>query len=180
MRDIQQFHSMLYSTTEKIKQDIVILKFCAGTTPKRSSKNSHRISIKYKVPTVTGDLKRVCKNAFLGITHFSADRIERIVANFVRSGQIPKEKRGGNRILAKNDAAKLLIKQFIESLTCVESHYSRERTSRLYLRCDLNFKKLFDLYREKNPGSNVKLSYFRTYLNENYNLSFGTPLTDVC
>ncbi|CAH0552738.1 unnamed protein product [Brassicogethes aeneus] len=161
MRDIQQFHSMLYSKTDKIKQDIFILKFCKGATPKRSLRNSHRISIKYKIPTAEGDLIRVCKKAFLGITHFSGDRIERIVANFIRSGQIPKEKRGGDRILEKNDAAKLSIKQFIESLTC-------------------NFKKLFKLHLGQNPGSDVKLSYFRTYLNKNYNLSFGTPLTDVC
>ncbi|CAH0548725.1 unnamed protein product [Brassicogethes aeneus] len=168
IRDIQQFHSMLYSTTDKIKQDIFILKFCEGASPKRSSINSQRISIKYKIPTAEGDLIRVCKKAFLGITHFSGDRIERIVANFIRSGQIPEEKRGGDRTLGKNDAAKHSIKQFIESLTCAKSHYSRKPT----------YKKLFKLYLGQNPDSDVKLSYFRTYLKKNYNLSFGKPLTE--
>jgi hypothetical protein len=102
------------------------------------------------------------------------------VANFVRLGQVPIERRGGNRVLEKNNVLKLSINQCIESLTGTTSHYRRERTSRIFLACDLNFTKLYKLYLERNPGFTPKLSYFRANVNQNYNLSFGTPLTDVC
>jgi hypothetical protein len=104
MRDVKQFHGMLYSTTDKIKQDIFLLKLFEGTIPKRGIRNSHRISIRYQIPTINGAVKRVCKKTFLNITHISSDRIERIVANFVRLGQVPIERRGGNRVLEKNNA----------------------------------------------------------------------------
>lgn len=180
MCDIKQFHANLYSTTDKVKQDIFVLKFCEGQKPKRSSTNLHGISIKYFVPTVTGVNIRVCKKAFLGITHLSAERIERIVRKFIIDGEMPKERRGGDKIKDKFEPIKSSIKVFIESLECAESHYSRGRSTRLYLPCDLNFVKLYKMFCQQNQQHPVKLSYFRTYVNQNYNLSFGTVLTDAC
>lgn len=36
------------------------------------------------------------------------------------------------------------------------------------------------MYSEKYPNEPVKLGYFRGYVNSNYNIAFGTPMTDVC
>lgn len=180
MKDIQDFHKAVYSTVDKVKQDIYILQFCEGSKPKRSLRNHHGLSIKYFVPTFNKEKLRVCKRAFLGITHFSADRLERLVRNYLLRNEIPRERRGGDKVKDKNDNIKASIKQFIENIHCKQSHYQRERTTRLFLPCELNFKKLYKIYCTQNPNLNVKLCFFRKYVNTFYNISFGTPMTDVC
>lgn len=146
MQDIRLFHKNLYSTTDKVKQDIFILKFCEGQKPKRSTTNLHSLSLKYFVPTVGGGSSlRVCKQAFLKISGLSTERIEGTVRNFVVNGKLPKERRRGNRVGNKFEEIKLSIATFIESLKCAESHYCRGQTSRLYLPCDMTFSKLYKM-----------------------------------
>lgn len=36
------------------------------------------------------------------------------------------------------------------------------------------------MFKSENPQSFVKKSYFRTIFNQEFNLGFGTPRTDVC
>lgn len=36
------------------------------------------------------------------------------------------------------------------------------------------------MFKNENPQSVVKKSYFRTIFNQDFNLGFGTPRTDVC
>ncbi|CAH1969755.1 unnamed protein product [Acanthoscelides obtectus] len=111
---------------------------------------------------------------------FNQKHIKGMLINLL--GELPRERRGGNRVGPKNDETRNCIKRFIESITCTESHYCRSKTSvRVYLPCDLNFKKLFDHYLRRVPQPmHVKLSYFRKFVNANYNIAFGTPLTDCC
>lgn len=182
MKQIKDYHTYLYRSKDKIKQDLLILACCKGQKPKRGKSNHAAVSIKYYVRLSDGELIRVCAKTFLGITNLSKDRIQRIVRNFVVTGELPRERRGGNRVGPKNDEKRNCIKKFIESLTCTESHYCRSKTSvRVYLPCDLNFKKLFDHYLRRVPQPmHVKLSYFRKYVNANYNIAFGTPMTDCC
>lgn len=182
MNDIKQFHGYMYESKSKIDQDNLILNCCKGNKPKRGKSNHAQVSIQYNVRLKDGKLIRVCKNTFLGITNFSGDRVQRIVRNFVQKGELPKERRGGDRVCRKNDEKRKHIKNFIESLTCVECHYCRSKTSvRVYLPCDLNFKKLYTHYQQQIPNDlHVRISYFRKFLNANYNIAFGTPLTDCC
>lgn len=185
MNQIKRFHDKLYSVKEKAVQDTYILKCCHAEKPKKNDKNKRRnnsVSINYKIPDEKGNLIRVCKNAFLGITGLSRFRIERIVKNFLINHDVPKERRGGDRIGDKNKQKKDEIKKFIESLRCVESHYCRSKTAeRLYLPCELNFKKLYSMYEERVAFSLcVKLSYFRHFVNVFYNIAFGSPQKDVC
>lgn len=172
----------MYESKNKIDQDNLILNCCRGNKPKRGKSNHAQVSIHYNVRLKDGKLVRVCKNAFLGITNFSANRVQRILRNFVNKGELPKERRGGDRVGCKNDEKRKHIKNFIESLTCAESHYCRSKTSsRVYLPCDLNFKKLYTYYQQRvSENLHVKISYFRKMLNANYNIAFGTPLTDCC
>ncbi|CAH2015058.1 unnamed protein product [Acanthoscelides obtectus] len=182
MKQIKDFHAYLYQSKDKIKQDLLILACCKGQSPKTGKSNHAAPAIKYHVRLSEGELIRVCAKSFLGITNLSKDRIQRIVRNFVVTGELPRKRRGGNRVGPKNDETRNCIKRFIESITCTESHYCRSKTSvRVYLPCDLNFKKLFDHYLRRVPQPmHVKLSYFRKYVNANYNIAFGTPLTDCC
>ncbi|KAG5866989.1 hypothetical protein JTB14_028178 [Gonioctena quinquepunctata] len=58
----------------------------------------------------------------------------------------------------------------------------RSRTNaRIYLSCTLNIRKLYKLYNTSAEDHlKIKESYFRKFVNRNYNLGFGTPKTDVC
>ncbi|KAK5648202.1 hypothetical protein RI129_003094 [Pyrocoelia pectoralis] len=168
MSEVKNFHGYLYQSKDKVHQVGLILACCNGAVPKRGKTMHASVSIKYNVRT---EMIRVCSKAFFEITNFSRDRVQRIVRNFVLKGETSKERRGGNRIGPKNDEKQICIKNFIESIKYTESHYCRSKSSvRVYLPCDLNFKKLFDQYVQK----------FRKYVNANYNIAFGTPQTDCC
>ncbi|XP_050303477.1 uncharacterized protein LOC126741171 [Anthonomus grandis grandis] len=84
--------------------------------------------------------------------------------------------------MGKNDDKNVCMKTFIESLRCTESHYCRSDSPlRVYLPCDLNIKKLWNVYNEQaEPDQKVKQCYFRKYFNRKYNVGFGTPQTDLC
>lgn len=129
MKQIRDFHAYLYVSKDKIKQDLLILACCKGQKPKRGKYNHAAVSIKYHVRLCDGEMIRVCAKPFLGITNFGKDRIQRIVRNFVVTGELPRERRGGNRVGPKNDEKRNCIKQFIESITCTVSHYCRSKTS---------------------------------------------------
>lgn len=120
---------------------------------------------------------RVCAKIFLRVTNLSKDCIQR-----VDIGELPRGRRACNRVGPENDNKRNFIKKFIESLACTESHYCRIKTSvTIYLQCNLNHKKLFVLYLRKVPQNmHIKLNYFRKYENSNYNIAFGTPMTDCC
>lgn len=182
MAQVKECHAYLYKSNDKIEQDMRILACCSGNKPKRGKAEHAQVSIQYNIRLKNGHLIRVCRNAFLGISNFSKDRIQRVLRNFVIHGAIPKERRGGDRVGVKNIDKQKYIKKFIESIQCVESHYCRSKSSaRMYLPCDLNFKKLYNQYLAKTPeGMHVKISYFRKYVNGHYNIAFGTPQTDCC
>ncbi|KAL1488233.1 hypothetical protein ABEB36_015188 [Hypothenemus hampei] len=129
MHQIKIFHRNLYASNEKIKQDCFIIASCKGRKCKRSKLNKDKISINYFVTTDPGKKIRVCKTVFLKIGGLSRDRIERVMKNYVLYGNLPQENRGGDRVGAKNDEKKTSIKNFIESLNCVKSHYCRSQTS---------------------------------------------------
>ncbi|XP_050302158.1 uncharacterized protein LOC126740258 [Anthonomus grandis grandis] len=182
MAQVKECHAYLYESKDKIEQDRRILACCTGNKPKRGKTDHAQVSIQYNIRLKDGHLIRVCRNAFLEISNFSKDRIQRVMRNFVLFGALPKERRGGDRVGVKNIDKQKSIKQFIESIQCVESHYCRSKSSvRMYLPCDLSFKKLYNQYLAKTPeGMHVKISYFRKYVNANYNIAFGTPQTDCC
>ncbi len=92
------------------------------------------------------------------------------------------EKRGGIRdsVRERYNAQKEDVRKFINSLEFKESHYCRSSTERKYLACDLNIEKLFKLYHTQTELKEVKALYFRYIFNNEFNISFGSPATDVC
>ena len=81
--------------------------------------------------------------------------------------------------LPSNPKQKSVMK-FINSLSCLESHYCREKSQRLYISAELNIRKLWRLYSFNPENVPVNQSYFRTIFNTKYNIGFGSPRTDVC
>lgn len=121
----------------------------------------------------------VCKKFLKAAFSISDSRI-RTVAKIIESGQVPKEKRGGDRILNRNMEQKNKVKKFIASLPASESHYNRNKSSRVYLSGDLNLKKLFQMYSERNSDSKVSLTMFKNIFYHNFNIGFKSPASDVC
>nr|CAH7714926.1 unnamed protein product [Callosobruchus chinensis] len=109
----------------------------------------------------------------------SAGRI-RTVAKFLESGRVPKERRGGDRVSKKSLSKKNKIREFIASLPASESHYNRNKSARIYLSCELNLKKLYQMYNTRNNDYKVSLTMFKNVFYNNFNIGFKSPACDVC
>lgn len=100
--------------------------------------------------------------------------------NFAESGNIPKERRGGDHVSHNFIDKKKSVMNFITSLNCSETHYCRSVNGRKYLPSELNVAKLYKMYKKQTDADNVKESYFRFIFNRNFNLGFGSPQLDMC
>lgn len=189
MKDVEVFHKNFYSSQNKIEQDSFLLKHVTVHAPKRrrgSGKgNDKSISIKYFVKIHKADKfqVQVCKSTFLNILHVSKDRVQRIARNHLQTGQMPREKRGGARIQRRHVEQRINIRRFVESLKCTDTHYCRGKSlARQYLPGDMSISKLHRMYNAKATSSSlqVKKTFFRNIITREYNLGFGTPVTDAC
>lgn len=185
MQDVTALaHGTVYKYCQKVEQDTVILKYMDLATPKRKKNGElvkgKDVSIKYFITAQSKRRVPVCKTAFMDIFSIKKDRLSGIGNNFFKKGKIPKERRGGDHVSRKFLPRKLAVKEFICSLNCLESHNCRGSSERKYLSCELNIKKLWRMYNASADASlKVKESYFRSVFND-FNLGFGTPLTDAC
>ncbi|CAH1985289.1 unnamed protein product [Acanthoscelides obtectus] len=182
------FYDSFYKTSEKITQDNFILKHCSVTDPKRSRKREQEknkpksMSVKYYVKRRDGLMVNVCRQSFMNILGVKKDRILNVVKRYKESNEMPKERRGGDRTKRKNNTKRAAIKEFVESLKCIESHYCRSKTfSRIYLPTELNIWKLWRMFNNTvDKDLQVKESFFRYFFTRKYNVGFGTPKTDMC
>lgn len=142
-------------------------------------RTGREFSIKYAI-YADKKLVPVCQIVFLNTLGIKKYRVQFVMQNFFRTGQLPKEKRGGDHKKRKNQTLRQSIHNFIKSMKCVETHYCRSDVQQQkYLSSELNIKKLYRIFKEKNPETSAKLSYFKAIFNE-MNLGFGSPRTDVC
>ena len=75
------------------------------------------------------------------------------------------------------------VRDHINSIPKVKSHYCRADTSKEYLDSSLNISKLYDLYKEqmaKKDKSPVKLSYYREIFSTEFNPAFQRPKKNRC
>lgn len=185
VRDLLNAHRSFYATPLKKDQDALILKYCKVKKSKRrrptkNTRKSRDFAIKYNI-YANKELIPVCQKLFLSTLAIKRYRVESVMRNFFYIGQIPVEKRGGNQKKTKYARQRQSVHSFIKTLKCTEPHYCRGSSQqRKYLPAELNIKKLYKHFREQNPNSPVKPSYFRTIFNEDFNLGFGSPRTDVC
>lgn len=146
MQDVRRFHYNFFSTKKKLIQDSFILKYTKMGLPKRqrSRKGGPKkdIQIKYYMPSYrqasrSTTLKQVCQKMFTSILCVSKTKVQRICKNHFKTGRPPTDKRGGDTRSMKFTAKKAAVKQFIESLVPLESHYCRDRSTRQYLQATL-------------------------------------------
>ena len=72
------------------------------------------------------------------------------------------------------------IRDHISSFRGRQSHYSQEKTRRLYLPEELNISKMFDLYKERYPHDKLVYESYRLTFNNEFDIGFGYPRTDTC
>ena len=98
------------------------------------------------------------------------------------TGFPPKDKRGKHSNHARKLTADMreLVIAHIGSFKGRSSHYSRKKSSRLYLPETLNITKMFNLFCEQHPGVTLLNESYRIIFNENFNISFGYPRSDTC
>lgn len=76
---------------------------------------------------------------------------------------------------------KLKVKQFIERLVLIKSHFTRNGSKCQYLGSELTITQLaLDYNNNVEDEYKVKQSYVRAIFRKEYNISFGTPTTDKC
>lgn len=187
MKDIQAFHASFYSCKEKVIQDAFILKHCTAQQckrrrPKDESRGAKKINIKCYVHSTLKKDVPVCQKAFLKILGVTKHRLQFVLKNYSNDGKIPIERRGGDHKFTKYENKRIGIQNFINKLQCVESHYCRSQSNRMYLPSELNVNKLYRMYMAEAAPEviDVKMSFFRSIFNSTYNLSFKSPRTDVC
>lgn len=187
-RDIKDFHEAFYSTPEKSKQDAFILKYCRAEipNPKRKKKDpvkSKSATFQYSIVNQAGNNLRVCRSTFFNIlAPLTKHRIIGVFKRFKNGkSHVPVETRGGNHKEAKFGPKRDAVKNFICTLKASESHYSREKSSRVYLPSELNIRKLWKMYNEGKP-ENVKVAqgFFRKVFCTNFNIGFSAPAVDEC
>ena len=139
------------------------------------------VVINYYVATKTGVIQ-VCSTTFLSILGISCDWVQWICRAHLTTGQSPKENRGGDRCTKLYSNRRDAVVKFIQRLNPVESHYTWNKSSKLYLQSDLSMEKLWRLYHNENDNPMMKLKYnfFRHIFIYKFNISFKSPSTDVC
>lgn len=188
-RDVYTFHKSFYSCKSKIEQDGFILKYCRCSKPKRErhiKENSSRKSISVKYFIKKAECRKfeiqVCQKTFLNTLCISKDRVQRVAKRHLETGLMPLENRGGDRVSVKYEAKRIAVRQFIENLKGVESHYCRAKVdNRQYLQSGLSISKLWRLYNEASDlDHKVKRSFFQSIFTKEYNIGFKAPVTDAC
>ncbi|KAJ8881466.1 hypothetical protein PR048_017947 [Dryococelus australis] len=166
MKDVQDFHSNFYSSLNKIYQDSFILKNVSVNSPKRhcvSGKGNNKG--KYQVFCEVIQSRQIS----------SLDRVQRIARNHLRTGQMPCEKCGGARIQHRYVEQRKSLRRSVESLKCTETHYCRGKSlCKHYLPGDMSISKLYRMYNTKATSSSQNI------IAREYNLGFGSPVTNAC
>nr|CAH7752216.1 unnamed protein product [Callosobruchus chinensis] len=187
LNDIKVQRDKFYSCSGKIEQDQKLCHFISVCPPQRRrgrcGTDEHNAKPKqfhafYYFRTKKTTVP-VCKKFIMAAFGVSAGRI-RTVAKFLESGRVPKERRGGDRVSKKSLSKKNKIREFIASLPASESHYNRNKSARVYLSCELNLKKLYQMYNTRNNDYKVSLTMFKNVFYNNFNIGFKSPACDVC
>ncbi|XP_045491096.1 uncharacterized protein LOC123690980 [Colias croceus] len=135
---------------------------------------------------VDRDLIRVCKTFFKNTLGISDRPIRTVISmqNSIVGGFLKDDKRGKHGKHNKLDIAIIDgIKEHINSIPRIESHYCRASTSREYIEGGLSIAQLHRDYVTKCRTENVPHADYQIYYNiftKEFNISFWSPKKDQC
>lgn len=147
--------------------------------------NFHQASFSYKLRVHRNNVSEdipVCAQAFRSVHGISKGKLEHLQKSLKENGVAPRDRRGKH----SNNHRKLkqvyfdAIYEHIKSFKSRLSHYSVHESRKKYLPEDLNIKKMFKMFQEKNPDISVSYDTYKHIFNGKFNLSFGYPRTDTC
>lgn len=129
----------------------------------------------------------VCKVFFLNTLSISQTFVTTALSKKLEGGMTQEDQRGKKIPPNKLPAhVKDSIRSHISQFPTVQSHYSRERSSKKYLDSNLSISKMYEMYREEMLENNVPENeipkswlYFEIFNNE-FNYSFKLPDNDTC
>lgn len=177
-----------FKNTNKVDQDIYLTRLIAPYIPERrrqsmvdpTKQRTRLISTTYFLNDKGNKNRPVCKAMFMKTFSLKKDRVHN-VAKTVFEGNIPKEKRGGDRKSAKSGEKKEKLRLFLRKLPASESHYNRAKSRRIYLSCQLNQRKLRQLYNDSvSPDFQVTKTMFQKVFSDDFNIGFKNPASDAC
>lgn len=179
----RELFDQLYSMSTKAQQDTYLqgMMLCKAVTRRRPrSENSHdqqrrSYCMEFSLPYQSKRVK-ICRAAFMSIFGVSPKQVRRL-AELLRDGQVPTEKRGGAHHTLPAQQKKL-VDSHIRSFTVKRSHYGSMDIG--YLDARLNISKMHSFFEQQYPDSGVKYSFYRKFFNYNFRLRFGRPQIDVC
>lgn len=156
--DVKLFRKNLFANKTKVDQDKFLLLNIASNPAVRKRVSQHdqkkkrTVSSEFSIRLAKGKRVRVCRKTFEEIVKpIGPTRITGITSRHFNTGLLPRETRGGDRVLDKNYAKKQNVRQFISKLKARESHYGRNKSVRLYLPSELNScRNLHCIYNTQN------------------------------
>lgn len=173
------------------KQWEFILKYTQCHKPKRiKSEGPNRTQTRvYSLPINKYETVRVCRKMFLNTLSISEKTIRTafIKLNLSTNEHSLNDMRGRhhNRSKKIKEAVITSVKNHIDSLAPVESHYCRKNSTKKYLDGQLSYKRLHNLYTEWFSHENYEcemasLRQYQDIVNKNFNIAFYYPKKDQC
>ncbi|KAJ8946596.1 hypothetical protein NQ314_008851 [Rhamnusium bicolor] len=144
----------------------------------------HNYSYKYKVRLIGEDKLvevPICYKA-ISLHGITPRRLQTIQNQMTTHGKVLSDKRGRHKnrphALSQNTLTK--VHEHIQSLQGRKSHYSLNKSEKLYLPDELSVKKLHEMYLEKFKSFPISYHSYRKIFVTDYNISFGYPRYDTC
>jgi len=121
---------------------------------------------------------RVCKDFYLNTLNIDAKRIGNVHASRNPVTGTPAPYRRGRHVKKTCASFRATIRQHIESIPVIESHYCRRDTNKVYVSGQLNLTILYEKYleycRERGEAA-AKQHLYSQIFNQEYNNSFMKP-----
>lgn len=136
---------------------------------------------------VNGEAVSVCRSAFISIHGITEKRVRVVLSKESVSGTVDSDTRGKSTPKNKiSGERKMLVKQHIENLATVSSHYSRAKSPfRKYMPPGSSIKGAYNAYKEwlnENTPDEQPVTedyYHRIFVND-YNIGIQPPAIDDC
>lgn len=154
--------------------------------PENEVANFNDSSYHYRVRVLQEDEAsidvQICYKAFLSIHGITGRRVQTIQSSLKMSGFAPVDGRGkhSNRKHALSKEIVELVMKHISSFKSRSSHYSMNKTKKIYLPEDLSVIKIYNMFKEKYPVCKISYDSYRDIFNKKFNIAFGYPRSDTC
>lgn len=187
--DVKLFRKNLFANKTKTEQDKFLLLNIVSNPAARSRveqfnlKRKREVAPEYFIKLTDGKRVRVCRQTFEEVVRpIGPTRITGVVNRHFKTGSLPTETRGGDRVLEKNLPKKQSVRKFISGLKARESHYGRNKSVRLYLPAELkSVRNLHCMYNATvEDALKVSHSMFYEIFTKEFNVGFNNPRVDVC